>query len=72
MSDETTGSRDHDDRISIHRLKTMLEYAEEEASGAGLELTANLVGAAALSLSDDEGSNGNGEALGQGDSYRMH
>ena len=72
MSDKTTGRRDHDDRISIHRLKTVLKYAEEEALGAGLELTATLVGAAALSLSDDEGSNGNGEALVQGGSNRMH
>ena len=72
MSDETTGRRDHDDRVSIHRLKTVLKYAEEEALGAGLELTANLVGAAALSLSDDEDSNGDGEALVQGGSYRMH
>lgn len=72
MSDETTARRDHDDRVSIHRLKTVLRYAEQEALGAGLELTANLVGAAALSLSDDEGSHGDDEALVQVGSYRMH
>ena len=72
MSDETTWRRTHDDRISIHRLKTVLKYAEQEALEAGLELTANLVGAAALSLSDNKGSNGDGEAVVQGGSYRMH
>ncbi len=72
MSDETTGGRDHEERVSIYRLKTVLKYAEQEALEAGLELTANLVGAAALSLSDDEGSNGDGEALVQGGSYRIH
>jgi hypothetical protein len=36
-------------------LRALLEYAEHEARCRGLQLTAQLIGAAALSVSDTEG-----------------
>jgi hypothetical protein len=38
----------------IQGLQALLEYAEREAQAAGLRLTAQLIGAAALSVSDAE------------------
>ena len=36
-------------------LSALLDYAEQEARKAGLRLTAQLIGAAALSVADAEG-----------------
>jgi hypothetical protein len=45
----------------IRGLQALLDYAEREAHNAGLRLTAQLIGAAALSVSESEwGSQGDG------------